>query len=156
MRTFALSLAALCCGSTMAAAPTRLTTFADLMKALRSGETVNLVLDYGKMKLIIGNEEVEAPKAIGGMKFTPWEFFEKGVIRNERAYVVGSDTHMISHPRYGYVDNYVRVRIYEDQAVEINARYITLDKRETVMDETFTTKLSNGKDAYGASAFIAR
>lgn len=136
------------------AAPKRLSDFNSLMKALNSGNTVNLVLDYGKMKLKVGEELVDSPKAIGGMAFTPWEYFAKGVINNEKAYVVSSETHLITSRKYGYVYNYVRVRIFEDQKVEINARYMTTDKFETVMDETFFAEISNGKDEKGVGMFI--
>lgn len=135
------------------AAPRRLNDFASLMRALNSGHTVNVVIDYGKTTLLIDGKEQPAPKAIGGMAFTPWEFFEKGVVRNDKAYVVSSETHLIAHPRYGYVNNYVRLRVYEDQSVEITARYLTVPANEVVMDETFRGKISNGKDKNGVSFF---
>jgi hypothetical protein len=153
-KTIATLTASLILVSIALATPKRLTNFDGLMKALNMGNTVNLVLDYGKMKLKVGEEFVESPKAIGGMAFTPWEYFAKGVINNEKAYVVSSETHLITSRKYGYVYNYVRVRIFEDQKVEINARYMTTDKYETVMDETFYSEISNGKDEKGVGVFI--
>lgn len=135
------------------AAPKRLTDFNALMKALESGHTVKAVIQYKKTEMFIDGKLEPAPDATGGMAFTPWEYFAKGVIRNDLAYVVSSETHMIAHPRYGYVNNYVRMRIYEDQSVEIVARYITLNDQKTVMDETFKGRISNGKDKNGIHLF---
>lgn len=137
----------------VAAAPRRLADFNALMTALKSGHEVRAVIDYGKTTLLIDGKEEAAPKAIGGMTFEPWEFFDRGVVRNEKAYVVSSETHMIAHARYGYVNNYVRMRIFEDQSVEIVARYLMIGSQEVVMDEIFKGSLSNGKDKNGISLF---
>jgi len=136
------------------AGPKQLTSFTAIMNHLKSGGKVNLVLDYGQMQLKVDNEVVESPKAIGGMTLEPWEFFEKGVVRNENAYVVSSETHMISSTRYGFVFNYVRVRIYDNEKVEVNAKYVTTDYKQTVMDETFYGEISKKKDdKKGVGAF---
>jgi len=136
------------------AAPKRLENFTKLMNALKSGESVNLVIDYGKCKLMIDGKEEAAPKAIGGVTLSPWEYFAPGVINNKLAYVVGSETHLISSQKYKFVYNYVRTRIYEDGSVEITARYMTTNDYTIVMDETFKGFLSNGKDENAVSAFI--
>lgn len=136
------------------AAPKRLTTFENVMKHLESGHQVRLVLHYAKLTLTIDGQEEKAPDAIGGMVFSPWEYFAPNVIGNKLAYVVSSETHMIASGRYGYVNNYVRVRIFSDNKVEINARYITMDSKETVMNETFTGFISNGKDKNGVGVFV--
>lgn len=136
------------------AGPKQLTSFGEIMNHLKAGGKVNLVLDYGQMQLKVDNEVVESPKAIGGMTLEPWEFFEKGVVRNENAYVVSSETHLISSARYGFVFNYVRVRIYDNDKVEVNAKYVTTDYKQTVMDETFYGEVSKKKgDKKGVGAF---
>jgi hypothetical protein len=153
MRLLTSLVLAAALGSFAMAAPKRLTSFTALMSALNSGHEVAVVVDYAKTVMVIDGKEEPAPKAIGGMTFSPWEFFEKGVVRNDKAYVVSSETHMIAHPRYGYVNNYVRMRIYDDNSVEIVARYLTLEKQEVVMDETFKGKISSGKDKEGVALF---
>lgn len=146
-------LAALLLLALPARAAERLSDFPALMRALTAGEPVRIVLDYGKMKLLIDGEETPSPKAIGGMEFKAWEHFAKGVVRNERAYVVSSHTVLIEIPRLGYVQNYVRVRVYEDGEVEVTARYLKGADHEIVMDETFKGRISAGDDENGASLF---
>jgi hypothetical protein len=130
--------------------PRRLTRFSDLMKAATSGADLRAVLDYARCKLMVDGKEEPSVKAIGGMKFTAWEFFDRGVVRNPKAYLTSSETILIAHPRYGYVYNYVKVRIYEDDAVEIIARYLKTGTMEVVMDETFLGKLGEGVQVYAA------
>ena len=137
------------------AQPQRLTTFDQMMTALKSGREVRVVVEYAKTTLLIDGKEERAPEAIGGMKLDAWEYFAKGVIRNDKAYVACSHTVLIAHPRYGHVYNYVRFRIYEDNSVEITARYLTTDKYEVVMDEIFRGKITNGKDKEGVALFAA-
>jgi hypothetical protein len=136
-----------------ARAAERLTDFPALMRALTGGQAVRIVLDYGKMTLLVDGQETPSPKAIGGMEFKAWEHFAKGVVRNERAYVVSSHTVLIEIPRLGYVQNYVRVRVYEDGEVEVTARYLKGPDHEVVMDETFKGRISDGDDENGASFF---
>jgi hypothetical protein len=124
--------------------PRKLTRFADTYKAATNGADLRAVIDYARCKLLIDGKEEPAPRAIGGMVFTAWEFFDKGVVRNPKAYLTSSETVLISHPRYGYVHNYVKIRLYEDDSVEIIARYLKTGTYETVMDETFQGRLGEG------------
>jgi hypothetical protein len=125
---------------------TQLNNFGDLMDALNTGESVRAVIHYGKCELIIDSVAVEAPDAIGGMEFQTFEYFAKMSIRNEKAYVTTSETVLIGHPYYGYVYNYAKLRIYEDNFVEIIARYLDPKSYEVKMDETFTTIINDGKN----------
>ncbi|MFM9873635.1 MAG: VirK family protein [Fimbriimonadaceae bacterium] len=148
------SLLAVLVALTIAPASHRLGSYSEIMSALQAGEDVRIVVDYSKTILEVDGEKEESPKAIGGTKIDSWEWFDKGVVRNELAYFATSHTVMIAHPRYGHVNNYVRFRVYSDGQVEITARYLSLDKNEILMDETFRGKVSDGKDQNGVSFFI--
>ena len=123
---------------------TQLTSSESLFKSLKDGEDVNVVIHYAKCKLVIDGEETPAPDAIGGMKLIPYEYFSKMSIRNEKAYVTASETRLISHRSYGYVLNYVKIRIFEDDSIEIIARYLDPNTYEVKMDEIFTAIVNNG------------
>ncbi len=139
----------------VALAPSRLNSFEDVLSALKAGNEVKVVVDYSKTLLFLGDDVVPAPKAIGGMKIDSWEWFDRGVVKNEKAYIATSKTVLIAHPSYGTVHNYVRFRIYEDNLVEITARYLATKDYEILMDESFQGKISNGKDEQGISFFVA-
>ena len=130
----------------LAAQTTQITSAPSLFESLKSGEDVNAVIHYAKCKLLIDGEETQSPDAVGGMKLIPYEYFAKMSIRNEKAYVTASETMLISHRSYGYVLNYVKIRIFEDDSVEIIARYLDPNSYEVKMDETFTALVNNGSN----------
>lgn len=136
--------------------PVRLDSYAKLMDALRYGHVVRAVIQYAKCKLIIDGKEEKAPDATGGMEFKAWEQFAKGVVRNKLEYVSVSESVLIAHPSYGYVMNYVKLRLYEDNSVEIIARYLKPTNQEVVMDEKFMAKISNGKDSEAVALFAEK
>lgn len=117
-----------------------------LFEKLNLGKEVNVVIHYAKCKLIVDGEEVQSPDAVGGMKLMPFEYFARMSIRNEKAYVTSSETHLISHRSYGYVLNYVKIRIFEDDTVEIIARYLDPNTYQIKMDETFWAVINNGSN----------
>lgn len=123
-----------------------LKNFDQLMFALRTGSDVRAVIYYSRCKLIVDSVETKAPDAIGGMSFSTFEYFAANSVRNPKAFVTTSQTMLISHPRQGHVYNYVKIKIYEDDTVEIIAKYLNPTTYQVVMDETFYGKISSGDD----------
>lgn len=128
------------------AQPEQLMDFESLLTKLKSGETVKAVIHYSLSKLVVDGKEEKAPDAIGGMEFQAFEYFAKGAVRNDKAFISVSETVLISHPRYGYVLNYVKLRIFEDNSLEIIARYLDPRTYEVRMDETFYSEINNGQN----------
>lgn len=125
----------------------QLKDFNQLFNSLKSGESVRAIIHYELCRLVIDGKEEVAPNAIGGMDLNTFEYFAKGSVRNDNAFISASETVLISHPRYGYVLNYVKLRIYEDDNVEIVARYLDPKTYEVKMDETFYARINNGNNS---------
>lgn len=119
-------------------------SFEDLMETLRKGEDVNVVVEYGKCKLISSNEEKTAPDAIGGMPVTVWEYFAPMSIGNPEAFVVFSQAKLINYG--GFIHNYAKFKISEDGSVKITAQYANAEDYELEMDENFFTIINDGKN----------
>jgi hypothetical protein len=119
---------------------------------MKAGVEIRVVIHYGKCKLIIEGKEVIPPEVIGGMEIKTFEYFGKGSTKNESTFISTSEKVLISHPEYGYVYNYIKIKIFDDDSVEIIARYLDPKSFEIKMDETFYTKVNNGKNE-GASYF---
>ncbi len=132
--------------------PKQLTNFVQILEALKSGYRVNAVIHYKDCMLVSEGDTLKAPDAIGGMDVMPYEYFAAGVIGKNIAFISSSETVMIYLKGFGgYLYNYVKLRIYEDNKVEITARYLTIDKQEAKMDEMFYGEIndgSNGKAVY--------
>jgi hypothetical protein len=157
LRAFALSLALAV--AALAAAPAsarekQLASAADVLAALKAGKPVRGVFHYKDMKLAddAGKEEA-SPDATGGMTLDAWEYFAAGAVGNPVGYLATSQAHLIRHPRYGYVLNYVKVSIYDDGKVKIVAQYLEPTTYEVKMNETFTTEVAGGKTKAGAFFF---
>lgn len=136
------------------AQPEQLKNFESLLHKLKSGNTIKAVIHYSLSKLVIDGKEEKAPDAIGGMDFRVFEYFAKGAVRNDRAFFSVSETILISHPRYGYVLNYVKLRIFEDDSLEIIARYLDPKTYEVRMDETFYSEINNGDNNGAVYLFV--
>jgi hypothetical protein len=127
--------------------------FDQLMFALRTGSDVRAVIYYSRCKLIVDSVETKAPEVVGGMAFATFEYFAVNAVRNPKAFVTTSQTILISHPKQGHVYNYVKLKIYEDDTVEINAKFLNPTTYQVVMDETFYGKISAGDDGNSVCLF---
>ncbi len=107
---------------------------------------MRVVIYYENCRLMVNGKEEKSPDAIGGMDFKVFEYFAKGTVRNEKSFVTTSETILISHPGYGYVYNYIKLRIYEDDSIEITARYLDPKTFEIKMDEIFYSSINKGTE----------
>lgn len=136
----------------------QLKDFKILMDELKGGKQVGLVIHYAKCSLEIDGEIQEtSPGVIGGMTIDVYEYFARGVVYNQRAFVVFSKSKLISNPLgEGYVYNYVKLKVYEDNRVEITARYLNALTLEVEMEETFRSFIHNGKNDAGVHFYRLR
>jgi hypothetical protein len=143
--------------STTVLAQKQLKSFDELMTSLNSGKQVRMVALYKKCKLISDNEEQEkVPDAIGGMNLSVFEYFAKESIKNKLAFVVFSESKLIKYPKgEGFVYNYVKIKVSEDNKVKITAQYIDAKTFEIKMDENFFGEINDGKNDKGISFFEA-
>ncbi len=131
----------------LASAQSPLRSFAEILSALKAGQSVKTVIYYGQCKLFTdGKEQEKSPNAIGGMKLDTYEYFDSSIFKGKMpSFISTSQTLLINHPRHGYVYNYVKLRIKADGKVEITARYLKprrfSAKYKTVMDEMFKTAI---------------
>ncbi|MCX7874529.1 MAG: hypothetical protein N2321_00020 [Melioribacteraceae bacterium] len=133
----------------------QLKNFDELFYALKNGKHVKVVVEYEKAKLLVDGKEEKAPNAIGGFDLKSFEYFAKGVVRNEKSFISISESVLIYHPRYNYVINYVKIRIYDDNKVEIIARYLDPKTYEIKMDETFYAEINNYENNQAVYFYIS-
>ncbi len=61
---------------------------------------------------------------------------------------------MVAHARSGHVWNYLRLRLYDDGEVELQARNIHPLDFSILMDNLFTCRIDPGTGEGGASFFL--
>ena len=137
----------------LSAQPQQLFDFQELLTALEQGYRVAARFDYEQCELITDGKKVKSPAIRGGMDISCYEFFDSMSVNNPLPYLSFSETVLINHPRHGFVHNYVRVRVFSDNRVEIRAMYLTPGTMGTVMDETFKGRISMLTQEMGAKFF---
>lgn len=155
MKKSALLLSSLLFAGIIVFGQKQLNSFEELMASLNSGKQVKMVMHYAKCQLISDNEiEDKVPEAIGGMTIDVYEYFEKGAVRNDQAFVVFSESKLIQYPKgEGYVYNYVKVKITADNKVKITAEYLNPVNFSVMMTENFFTSINDGKNEGGVFLF---
>jgi hypothetical protein len=128
--------------------PTQITTYADLLATLKTGARVRAVLDYGKCT-ISGSP---GPDALGAMSLDTFEWFNKGVVGNSKAYIAASENKLIAYPP-GHVYDYVKVRVYDDEKVQIGVQYLDPVTFAVSVDETINCGISDAVTERGATFF---
>ncbi|MFZ4740226.1 MAG: hypothetical protein HXX18_01135 [Bacteroidetes bacterium] len=148
MKKVVLFLVAILFISTSIFAQKQLKNFEELMTSLKAGKQVRMVVYYKKCKLISDNEEKEkVPDAIGGMNLGVYEYFEKEAVKNKLAFVVASESKLIENPKGdGFVYNYVKIKVSEDNKVKITAQYVDVKSFEQKMDENFFGEINDEKN----------
>lgn len=140
---------------TLAAKPKQLTDFNSILDALKQGYTVKAVTHYKDCQLITNNKiQEKSPNAIGGMELSTFEYFAPGSVRNKTGFLAASKTVLINHPHYGIVLNYAKMRIYENNKIQIISQYINPKSYETQMTQSFYTKINKNKK--GAAYFYQK
>jgi len=158
MKKSALLLSSLLFAGIIVFGQKKLNSFEELMASLNSGKQVKMVMHYARCQLISDNEiEDKVPDAIGGMTIDVYEYFEKGAVRNDQAFVVFSESKLIQYPKgEGYVYNYVKVKITADNKVKITAEYLNPVNFSVMMTENFFTSINDGKNEGGVFLFVAQ
>jgi len=137
-----------------AAQPKPLGSAAEILSALKAGGQVRVVLHFKGMRLV--NEKgqpEEAPDAFSAMILEPYEYFAAGAIGNPVGYLASSHAQLIRHARYGYIYDYVKVSVYDNNQVKILVQYLSPTTFELKMEETFTTDIATGQTG-GKAAFF--
>lgn len=132
--------------SSLTAGTVQLKSFDDVIEALTTGEQIRVVAHYGECQLISNNEiRAEAPNAIGGMNIDTFEYFAPMAVGNPEGFVVFSHTSLINYG--GYIYNYAKFKIYDNNEVKITAQYANSETYEIEMDENFFSTINDGDNA---------
>lgn len=142
------------CSYILVAQPVQLKNFEEIMAALNSGEQVRAVFQYNKCQLIRDNTiQEKIIEAVGGMNIDAYEYFAANTA-GKKAFVVFSTSKFIMNPvDDGYVYNYVKVKITEENKVIITAQYVKPNTLEVTMDDKFFTDVSDGKNEKAGAFF---
>lgn len=135
--------------------PVLLKNFNEVLSSLKSGEKVKIVIHYAKCKLNIEGKDTLAPDAIGGMDINAFEYFAPKSVKNDKAFISTSQSVLIYHPKRGHLLNYVKVKLDEDNKINILAQYLDVKTYEVKMNETFISALAESEAGTGGVYFYS-
>lgn len=115
--------------------------YAALTRTVERGDVVRAVIHFARCRLKADGKESAGPNAVGGMELGTFESFAPMLFNNPHGFLAASEARLISHARYGYVLDYVKVRIYDDDRVDVVAQYLDPKTFEVKMDELFACRL---------------
>ncbi|HMA68857.1 MAG TPA: hypothetical protein VKN74_03220 [Candidatus Mcinerneyibacterium sp.] len=128
----------------------KINNFSELITAIKSGTEIKVRIHYGKCNLFSKGKKIKnSPEAIGGMTLDVFEYFAKNSIGNKKAYIAASKNNLINYKNKNFFYNFVKIRIYENNHVEITAKYLTRKDLEPIMSEIFKTTINNGNNNGG-------
>ena|SRR5258706_12912773 len=134
----------------------QLKSFTEILDALNKGEKVNVVIHYADCKLTADGKDAKSPDEIGGMAMLPFEYYAAGVIA-KRGFISSSVTVRVYLAGFnGFVDSYMKVRVYDDNTVEITNKFVTTDKLEVQSDKLYTGEINDGTSGKGVYFYIEK
>jgi hypothetical protein len=110
-------------------------TFEQIKTLLFAGKKIRIVFDYQKLSHYINNElQEKSTNAVNGLSIEDYEYFSVNVVQNPIPYIATSSAVLVTHARYGIIYNYGKIRIYEDDRIEISVIYIDVQTTTVVLD----------------------
>lgn len=128
----------------------RIKSYSQLSHSLESGYEVRAVTDFGKCT---STEKLNG-NPIGGLNFDQFLRYQiKDEDGNAREAIATSSNMLIRHPQFGMVYNYVRLRVFADDSVQLYSELIDPKSFTMLNQKTFQCRISNGDDKNGLSLF---
>ncbi len=139
-----------------AAGPSRITSFKALTSALEQGRAVRAVVHYKVCDLLPGNTPFGVD-VTGAMTVRHFDLIPRGT-GMPKAYVEFSEDSLVwlwNSGKWRYVKDHVRVRIYDDLKVLVQADYYDPSTFSNRMHEQLVCKVDpgNGSGSFGVSLF---
>ncbi|MEO8512616.1 MAG: hypothetical protein ABI543_03580 [Ignavibacteria bacterium] len=133
------------------AEPKQLNNFIQILDALNSGYKVNAVIHFKDCRVVTDSVESKSQDKIKGIELIPYDYYSAGLIGKKAFISVSQNVMVFLGGGGGYFYNYMKIRIYDDNTVEITNRYLTIDKLEVQMNEMSYGEINdgtNGKAVY--------
>ncbi|MFZ2314609.1 MAG: VirK family protein [Gammaproteobacteria bacterium] len=100
-----------------------LTSYEQLRLALRAGDQVIAVVDVDKC-VASHPTETKLPGAAAGFNFDVFDNYKVQTNYKAQMTIATAFTHVTQHSKFGFVQDYVRLRIFEDNSAEIMSAYL--------------------------------
>ncbi len=150
-RLFCLILLVTAVSAAVAGTPKRVGNYSSLMKALKNGSTVSVVMEFGRCNLLSSGDQRLSPPLAGGLVADTWTSRVESSQGNQGVTLVLTGDELVAHPGRGMLRRHVEVSIGSDDQVTIALRHLDPGSYEVVSTWRLATTFDRGDD--GAAAF---
>jgi hypothetical protein len=126
---------------------TLLTNYSDLFTALTKGDAVRAIILLDKCTPVSANSEDS--QNIAGLNFTTFNAYQIQVGAQKKNVIATSIDMMVEHKTLGSVHGYLRLRIFDDNSVEVFSEYLDPKTYAKLGAFTLSCQISDGKDNKG-------
>lgn len=136
--------------STTYAAPTVLSGYNALLSTLQQGSEVRAIINFDGCFAKDGTRAQLPPNMVGGMNFSTFNHYPVQIDPEHKKYAVAASiTQMIEHPSFGFVANYVRLRVFADNTVELHSAYYDPTNYQQKRAANYTCKIGEKMEDSG-------
>ncbi len=133
---------------TLASSHKILSSYSDLLGAVKDGDNVRAVMTLSKCTPL--NQSVDNDiGALGGMDFTNFNKYQTLISGQQKNIISTSINVIVEHNQLGTVYDYVRLRVFEDNSAELFSEYLDPKNYARLGSRSFVCHLSDGKDQNG-------
>jgi hypothetical protein len=122
-------------------------SYSELLNSISQGSNIRAIMYVKKCSPSISED------AIAGMSFTNFNKYQVEVNNKKKDTIATSITMLASHPQFGAIYNYVRLRVFADDTVEIFSEYLDPTSFKPLASKTMNCKVSNGHDDNGVMLY---
>lgn len=121
--------------------------YSDLLHAISQGDSIRAIMYVNKCS--ITKASINIDDFIAGINFTDFNKYQVSVGNLQKNTIATSIYKLVEHPTLGPIYNYVRLRIFEDNAAEIFSEYLDPRTYKQLGSMTANCTVSNGHDQNG-------
>ena len=136
-----------------------LTNYDQLLQALQQDDNVSAIIHFNHCSATVPagvkKTDVDPGDTTKRLNFNVFMHY-KAILQNQQHYTIAtSNTILTEHHIFGSVYEYARLRVFEDNSVELYTAYLDPKTFEVKAKGTLTCQISNGNDQNGVVLFDA-
>lgn len=124
-------------------------SYAALEKVLAAGDSVRTIITLSNCTMTAGTKPVVADSIFAGMNFDVFNKYQTQIGTQLKDVIATSVAPLVLNNTLGPVYSYARVRVFDDNSVEVFTDQFDPKTYAVLATATFTCAISNGKDTNG-------
>lgn len=129
-------------------AHTPIENYHSLLEALSKGHEVRAIISLGECHTE-GESAAKSSNHIGGMNFTQFNKYQISINNKPTNMIATSINMLVESAQHGPVYNYVRLRVFENNQVEMASMFLHPQDYSVISKTTFQCAISNDNEHHG-------